>query len=50
MSDFRKKCQVCNKDFFDLMQFMEHIKKNHREITPNKIFEIGKEQKWSFRK
>jgi hypothetical protein len=49
MSEFRKTCPVCKEDFSDLIKFMEHIKKNHREIPPNKIFEMGKEQKWKLR-
>jgi uncharacterized C2H2 Zn-finger protein len=44
-----KKCPVCKKDFLDLKLFMEHIKKEHRNISPDKILEMGKETRWSFR-
>jgi len=50
MNEFTKNCQVCKKDFSDLIKFMENIKKDHKEIRPDKIFEMGKEQKWSLRR
>lgn len=44
-----KKCPVCKKDFLDLKQFMEHIKKEHRDISPDAILQMGKETRWSLR-
>lgn len=49
MTEFRKTCPVCKEDFSELTVFMEHIKTNHRDISPNKIFEMDKEQKWKLR-
>jgi len=48
-SSYAKKCPVCKKDFLDLKQFMEHIKKEHKDIPPDMILQIGKEARWSMR-
>jgi hypothetical protein len=44
-----KKCPVCKKDFLDLKLFMEHIKKEHGDILPDTILQMGKETRWSLR-
>jgi len=44
-----KKCPVCKKYFLDLKQFMEHIQKEHRDISPDKILQMGRETRWSLR-
>ena len=50
MNDFSKKCPVCKRDFASLSDFMEHIKKEHKDIAPSDILSMGDERKWKFRK
>ena len=49
MSDFSKKCPVCQNEFSSLAEFMTHIKKDHKDIAPSDILSTGKEHKWKFR-
>jgi uncharacterized C2H2 Zn-finger protein len=49
MENFSKDCPVCKKNFTDLVEFMDHIKKVHKNMPSNKIFGIGKEKTWSFK-
>jgi len=49
MENFSKDCPVCKKNFTDLVEFMDHIKKVHKNIPSNKIFDIRKEKTWSFK-
>lgn len=46
---FSKNCSVCNKKFTDLKRYMDHIKNNHKDISPEDLLKMGKEHKWKFR-
>ena len=42
MGNFSKDCPMCKKNFADLVEFMDHIKKVHKNIPSNKIFGMGR--------
>jgi uncharacterized C2H2 Zn-finger protein len=48
MNSFQKVCPICNKKFTGLLEYTTHLGKDHRDIHPDRIKEIGKEQKYSF--
>ena len=49
MVGFEKPCPVCNKKFTSLLEYTTHIGKDHQNIHPAKIFEIGKEKRENLR-
>ena len=50
MSKFSKQCTACNKSFSDLMEYMTHLRTDHKDITPKQILAMGEEAKWKLRK
>ena len=45
MGGFEKSCPVCNQKFTSLLDYTTHIGTDHKNIPPDKIFELGKEKK-----
>jgi uncharacterized C2H2 Zn-finger protein len=45
MGGFEKNCPVCNQKFSSLLDYTVHIGKDHKNIPPDKILELGKEKK-----
>jgi len=50
MTGFEKDCPVCKKKFTNLLEYTTHIGTEHRDIPPERILKINKEEKWSFSK
>ncbi len=50
MGEFRKNCPVCKREFTSLLEYTAHIGNDHRDIPPDKILKMNKEEKWSFSK
>lgn len=48
MGGFDKNCPVCNKQFTSLLEYTHHIGTEHRDISPEKILKMNKEEKWTF--
>ncbi len=48
MGSFDKDCPVCHKHFTSLLEYTNHIGKDHKDIPPEKILGMNKEEKWSF--
>ena len=46
---FTKTCPVCKKVFFSLVDYMSHIKNNHKEEHPEIFVRKDGEIKWSLR-
>ena len=49
MSQFSKNCTACNKKFTSLFEYMEHVKKDHKDIAPDELVKMGKEHKWQLK-
>ena len=45
MGKFEKNCPVCNQKFSSLLDYTMHLGKDHKNISPDKILELGKEKK-----
>ncbi len=50
MGGFNKECPVCKKEFVDLVEYMEHLAKDHKDIPPDRMLKINTEEKWKFSK
>ncbi|HXX05751.1 MAG TPA: hypothetical protein VEJ68_02905 [Candidatus Bathyarchaeia archaeon] len=50
MVEFTKDCPVCQKQFASLIEYMQHLAKDHKDISPDKILTMNKEEKWKFSK
>jgi uncharacterized C2H2 Zn-finger protein len=50
LEKFEKECPVCQKQFTSLTEYMAHLGKDHKDIRPDKITKINKEEKWKFSK
>ncbi|MDE1728335.1 hypothetical protein [Candidatus Nitrosotalea okcheonensis] len=48
MGGFEKNCPVCGKKFTSLIEYTNHIGVDHKDIPPEQILKINKEDKWSF--
>ena len=48
MGGFEKNCPVCNKKFTSLVEYTNHIGIDHKDISPDQILKINKEDKWTF--
>ncbi len=48
MGGFTKDCPVCNKNFTSLLEYTNHIGIDHKDIPPDQILKMKKEQKWTF--
>ncbi len=48
MREFDKECPVCKKRFSSLIEYTEHLGKDHADIPPDKILHMNKETKWNF--
>jgi len=46
---FTKTCPICKQDFFSLVSYMSHIKKNHDKESPEAFVKENGELKWSMR-
>lgn len=46
---FSKTCNICKKDFSSLIEYMDHLKKDHKDVPRELLGDIGKEQRWGFR-
>lgn len=49
MTKYRKTCPGCNKRFIHLEDFIEHVKKAHKDIAPDELVKMGKEHKWQLK-
>lgn len=49
MGNFLKNCPACSKEFTDLVEYMNHIKTEHKDVPPQELLDMGKEHKWNFR-
>ena len=50
MGKFEKICPLCKKQFSSLLEYTVHIGNEHKDIPPEKILDMNKEDKWSFSK
>ena len=50
MGEFKKDCPVCQKQFVSLIDYMEHLGKDHKDISPDRLSKINAEEKWKFSK
>jgi hypothetical protein len=48
MGGFEKNCPVCNKKFSSLVEYTNHIGIDHKDISPEQILKMNKEDKWTF--
>ncbi|MDE1842048.1 MAG: hypothetical protein KGH95_00185 [Thaumarchaeota archaeon] len=48
MGGFSKDCPVCGKNFTSLLGYTNHIGVDHKDIPPDQILKMHKEDKWSF--
>lgn len=48
MGGFEKNCPVCGKKFTSLVEYTNHIGIDHKDISPEQILKLNKEDKWSF--
>ncbi len=48
MGGFEKNCPVCGKKFTSLVEYTNHIGIDHKDISPEQILNLNKEDKWSF--
>ena len=46
---FAKTCPLCKKEFFSLVDYMSHIKNNHKKENPDIFVRENGELKWSLR-
>lgn len=49
MDCFSKTCTACNKKFTSLVEYIAHVKKDHKDIPPEKFVKMGKEHKWKLK-
>jgi uncharacterized C2H2 Zn-finger protein len=49
MGNFQKDCPICNRKFTSLLEYTTHLGRDHRDVHPDRIKEIGKEKKYSIR-
>ncbi|MGI0073764.1 MAG: hypothetical protein ACREA3_08130 [Nitrosotalea sp.] len=45
MEKFEKECPVCQKRFTSLIEYMTHLGKDHKDIHPDRITKMNKEEK-----
>ena len=50
LGEFKKECPVCQKQFSNLIEYMTHLGNDHREISPDRLVKLDKEEKWKFSK
>jgi len=50
MGEFTKECPICQTQFTSLIEYMEHLAKDHKDIPPDRISKMNKEEKWKFSK
>jgi hypothetical protein len=48
MGGFEKDCPVCGKKFSSLVEYTNHIGVDHKDIPPEQILKMNKEDKWTF--
>lgn len=49
MAGFEKVCPVCEKKFSSLVEYMTHLGQEHKDLPPDRIAKMNKEEKWNFR-
>jgi uncharacterized phage-associated protein len=49
MTGFSKKCPVCSENFTDIVSFMNHIKQEHGDLSPDQLRDIGHQKKPSLK-
>ncbi|MDE1861623.1 MAG: hypothetical protein KGI33_01795 [Thaumarchaeota archaeon] len=47
MAGFEKDCPICAKKFTSLVEYTAHLGSEHRDIPPERILKMDKEEKWS---
>lgn len=47
MPGFEKDCPICKKKFTSLLEYTTHLGKEHRDIPPERLMKMDREDKWS---
>jgi uncharacterized C2H2 Zn-finger protein len=45
MVGFEKNCPACNQKFSSLLDYTMHVGKAHKDISPTKLHELGREKR-----